>query len=138
MKTVLAPQLIEIINGSLFALHVLLSCFFASYVRQRFLAHRKNWRKAYRGAEGAIAVLMLELGSAMVRGAFWYLRHLQNDGIDTAHIDTPMAWIAVAGAIVTFAGGLCVVRVFMPVKYGPWPFILTALVTLAFGFGFGL
>ena len=132
LPTIFSPRLIEFINGSAFMVCASMTWFFSRHVWLRFYDYGVSWR-TYNRIDGPLSIVILSAGGALVRFCFWALRFMQNHGIDTAAYATLLTVGAVLGSLIFVVGGICSVRVFADPDLGRWPWILTAVISLAFG-----
>lgn len=131
----MAPIWIEIINGTLFIICIGIATFFGCYIVKQIQRFGFGL-SGYLMSEGAIAMFVFVIGDAIVRGSIWYMRHAMNISESSAELQANGTAVAMVGVLIASLGGLCIIRIFAPQKFGPWPWIVTAALALSFGLAF--
>lgn len=135
----LSPQFLEAINGAAFVIYVGVLLFFVKYIVAVWTSgKRRTLRGWYEEVAGAIAIIVLVLGDALIRGPVWFLRHMANDGRDVTSVVAPATIVIIAGATLVIVGGVCIVRQFAPKRCEIIAPMLLALCALVFGIGMAL
>ena len=118
----------EIMNGTWFLLSVMMVVTFAVYLLDRKMRGGDWYQRP--GSQAAIALSIFLSGSAIRAGWIWWLLHCHNNRLDcTAY---QKSWgILIIGTILVVVGGLCCVRVFSPVSWRPWSWIVAGIISVA-------
>lgn len=112
-------KFLEGFNAFLF---VLSAGAFLQFLRYMYLKRAEG----YVYLRPAIALLMVWLGSTIVRGDVWWTRHLINNGQPTA-LHT---WNLILGGSLLGAGILCSIRVFSSDECGDRAWIITLICAI--------
>lgn len=126
-----AGLIFETLNGAwtIALSFILVFVLFYLYERWRTL----NWRTfLFNGslpAQFAVAILIADFGNWMVRGATWIWRE---SGADLSVLDGLPFYGVLIGAAIGTIGILCKLRVMSIARFGHWPWMACATVTVAF------
>ncbi len=120
-------ELFEHINGLLTFLGL---CFLAICIRYFTIEVLKNGFRRMR-LQASIAISVTIFGEVIVRGWVWYLRHLQNAGIDTTFLTgMPSMMVPIVGTLIEAFGMLCMIRVFAPDKWGDYAWLACGAIAV--------
>lgn len=108
----------QIINGYLAVIGL---CCFVIFLRYLY----ENCHLGYRELRPAIAFLVVWAGNAILRGPIFYQRTRANMGLESVE---PTYALFIGGSLLIM-GFLCCIRVFSPVKWGHWSWILSLLLS---------
>lgn len=127
----------EAINGILAVMFAWVIAWFLYDVVSVFRIYGPR-RPFYEEAAASIACLIAFTGDLMIRGAVWWLRHLDNDGLATATVRNISLSVVSLGLVVSIVGCACVIRHLAPNRLGAWPWLLAGTTALALGIGFAI
>ena len=91
----------------------------------------KNWNEGYIFLRPAISLWGVFIGEIVLRGNFWWSRHVINGG-DTTY--QPAIWSTVIGSFISSWAILCMIAVFAPEKYRTRAWATSLFVSIAFTF----
>jgi hypothetical protein len=114
--------LLEGVNGNFLLFSLAALVVFAHYMKT-------HWFEGYRFLAPAIALSTMFLGEVILRGNFWFARHMINMGY--ADFQAP-SWITILGSTMASWGLLCTLAVFAPEQYRTRVWVSTLVVTAAF------
>lgn len=91
----------------------------------------KNWNEGYLFLRPAISLWGVFVGEVLLRGNFWWARHVINSG-DVAY--QPVMWTTVVGSLISSWAILCMIAVFAPEKYRTRAWATSLFVSVMFTF----
>jgi hypothetical protein len=121
-------QLFEHINALLTFLSLELLFICARYFVIEYREHGFDRQRMH----AAIAVGVMMFGNTLLRGWVWWLRHLQNRGMDSTHmVDMPLGLVPLIGTAVQVVGLLLMIRALAPDACGNRGWVVSGVLALA-------
>lgn len=134
---ILPGAFFEAINGILAVMFAWVIAWFLYDVISVFRIYGLR-RSFYEEAAASIACLIAFAGDLLIRGAVWWLRHLDNDGLATQATRGLSLSVVAVGLLVSIVGCACIIRHLAPNQLGTWPWLLAVATALALGIGFAI
>lgn len=132
--TSLPSPFVEATNGILLVVVFWMIVFNVFYlIRARH--YMGMWRFVYRECKAAIALLGFLLGIEIRTFVLWAFRHMQNHNIDATPYREAGIILLTLGCVLAIWGGICWIKVTMPIRCKPSMWWLLTASALIFGIG---
>lgn len=114
--------LLEAINGDFLVLSFCSVCIFSYYIVA-------NWKEGYLFLRPAISLWAIFLGDTILRGNFWFARHMINAGHKSFEAYSSVTMLSV---FISSWALLCMIAVFSPMKWRMRSWIISVMITVFF------
>lgn len=123
----------EFVTGMTAITCLMIAVLFGSYILRNWRLHRLDQCGWLRDCSPAIAITIYMIGATIVNGVMWWARHLYNADIDLDAYESLTTTLICVGLAIKVGGGLWIIREFTPRFLGEWPWVITAMISFAFG-----
>lgn len=126
----LSPFLLEFVNAVLLVIYLALLGVFGKYIIDGFIEY--GWHTGRHQRLAGIAMFVFIFGEAIIRMSVWFWRHAENHKALTPDLVKWSTFGTAVGVIIAIFGGLCLLRVFVPPRFGLWPAIFALFAAILF------
>lgn len=121
----------QVIAEALLVFDLGLLCFIVVHLRREVRRRGFALARTRLGNQAAVAVGVHILGLTLIRSWTTYLYWANESGVDTSGAEDAYP-LAMVGLVIAMVGMACCIRIFSPVRWGNWGWILTFCAALGF------